>query len=166
MSGQSVRVNGCYVLQITKAKALVEPARWAYVQGEGKKLLDSISVDATELQAVLGPDHAKIIAGIEGRAVTATTTTSSSVGHTRTDAPAPAPRAGPSSSRPRPVALAQALHPAPRPSGRLPTAVPHTVAVAGASASSSKRPADDDMAHTQNKRRKVAYNEQGVIDLT
>lgn len=159
----------CYVvLQVTKAKALVEPAKWACVQAEGKKLLDSMSADPTELQAILGPDYVKIIAAIDGRAVTATTTGSSAEHHARTNAPpVPAPRASGSGSRPAPVP-AQPLPFTPRQPGAVPAAVPHVKAVDAAvsGVSSSKRPADDDMPHAQSKRRKVAYNEQGVIDLT
>lgn len=156
------------------------PAKWAHSQAQGKKFLRSISAKESELQAVLGPDYARIVAGLEGRSmgsganvanVAATAPVASGSSTTPTTQPA-APQGASRTTTATPAAATVGAtatfgHPGPASmSNTVPTsmAATHVPSVSSAAAPSSKRV--DDVEHAQRKRRKMMYDEQDVIDLT
>ncbi|KAL1951365.1 hypothetical protein VTO73DRAFT_514 [Trametes versicolor] len=165
--------------KVTKTKAIVGPAKWAHGQAQGKKLLRSISAKEHELKAVLGPDYARIVAGLEGRSMglganvaNAAATAPVASGSSTASATQPAPQGASRTTGATPAAAtigatATFGHPGP---ASMPNAVPtgvaatHTPSVSSAAAPSSKRV--DDAEHAQRKRRKMVYDEQDVIDLT
>ncbi|OJT10004.1 hypothetical protein TRAPUB_13493 [Trametes pubescens] len=164
-------------ITVTKTKAMVGPAKWAHGQAEGKKLLRSISANQHELQAVLGPDYARIVAGLEGRSmglaanianVAATAPVAS--GSSTMPAMQPVPQGVLHTTGATPAAAAVAAtavssHPTSMPNAApMGVAATHVSSVLSTSAPSSKRV--DDAEHAQRKRRKRTYDEQDVIDLT
>ncbi|PIL31379.1 hypothetical protein GSI_06079 [Ganoderma sinense ZZ0214-1] len=173
-------------LIVTKAKNLINPARWMKHQKNGLRMLKSISEDPAVVKTVLGTDHANISELLLGRSSTNATAPAGRSNATVASANAPRvaaaslpgrPRAGvhwpgalgmQAAAAPPPVKLnANNKRPhssvqgvaQPHPASSVPAAIPASTTT-NAVAGSSNVPAPPA------KRRKTAYNNKDVIDLT
>ena len=168
---------------MTKAKALIGPARWVEHQKKGLGMLKSISADPAVVKVVLGDDHAKISALLLGHPVANAPAQAGPSNATAASADAGRaavvqPLAGPSRAVTHGAALGAARTAAamvlnaskrpytsgpgaarPHPANSAPRGIPApTNATAGPSNAASAAPPA--------KRRKTVYSEKDVIDLT
>ncbi|KAI1793098.1 hypothetical protein LXA43DRAFT_1127543, partial [Ganoderma leucocontextum] len=167
-------------LTVTKSKDLIGPTRWVEHQKKGLDMLKSISADPAVVKTVLGPDHAKISALLLGRPFTNTPapagpSNATMAGAIPAQAAAPQPLAGPSGagahSSPLGAATTAAavLNANKRPHSSAPGVAeshPTTSASGSIPASTSATAGSSNAAAPLAKRRKTAYDEKDVIDLT